>query len=87
MKKFYEVNTHEVCEGIISSINAGQSPVINNEELMALAVKMLWLEQDYAYVRGMGIVKVRLQENYKKNYKMQSVNNEIDRILEMARIK
>ena len=86
MRKFYEVNTHELCEGIIEAIRNGQRPSITEEEIMAVAIKLLWLEQDYAYIRSMASVKVRSQENY-KNYRVKTVTSGMDRILEAAGVK
>lgn len=83
MKKFYEINVHEVCNRILNSVYKGEEITITTEELSAIATKMLWLEQDYAEIRTLGAIKVRNENSY-KSYRMKRGKSNIDKILDMA---
>ena len=83
MKKFYEIDVHEVCNRILNSVYKGEEITITTEELSAIATKMLWLEQDYAEIRTLGAIKVWNENSY-KSYRMKRGKSNIDKILDMA---
>ena len=86
MKKFYEINTHDVCDRILLSVYKGEKIVVTQEELYAIATKMLWLEQDYANIRNLATVKMRNENSY-LSYRMKRGKDNLDELLEKARIK
>jgi len=86
MKKFYEINTHDVCDRILLSVYKGEKIVVTQEELYAIATKMLWLEQDYANIRSLATIKMRSENSY-KNYRLKRGKSNIDKILDMAAAK
>ena len=83
MKKFYEINAHEVCNRVLDNICKSEEIIITEEELSAIATKLLWLEQDYANIRGLASVKIRNENSY-KSYRMKRGKSNIDKILDMA---
>ena len=86
MKKFYEINTHDVCNRILNNIYDAEDIKISQEELYAIATKMLWLEQDYANIRNLATVKMRNENSY-LSYRMKRGKDNLDELLEKARIK
>lgn len=86
MKKFYEINTHDVCNRILNNIYDAEDIKISQEELYAIATKMLWLEQDYANIRSFATIKMRNDNSY-KNYRLKRGKSNIDKILDMAAAK
>ena len=86
MKKFYEINAHEVCNRVLDNICKSEEIIITEEELSAIATKLLWLEQDYANIRGLASVKIRNENSY-KSYRMKRGKDKIHEILTKAKVK
>ena len=70
MKKFYEINAHEVCNRVLDNICKSEEIIITEEELSAIATKLLWLEQDYAEIRNLATIKMRNENSY-INYRLK----------------
>ena len=87
MRKFYEFDTHGLCEEIIQAVQSGQDPVLSRDELIAIAIKMLWLELDYAYIRTLGLSKIRADENASRNYRTKNLDKDFERLSKAAGIK
>ena len=86
MKKFYEIDVHEVCNRVLDNICKSEEIIITEEELSAIATKMLWLEQDYAEIRTLGAIKVRNENSY-MNYRLKRGKDKIHEILKKAKVQ
>ena len=81
MKKFYEYNVHNICERIIDSIYNSRELLLSEDELFALATKMLWIEQDYANL-SLEVSAKNKDADYSTYYRAKKKNNTTHKILD-----
>lgn len=82
MINFYEINVHNVCKRIIDCTCNSKELFLTDDELFAVASKLLWLEQDHADIRTEVMLKQKHHNEYKKQRakKGKSLDATLDRI-------
>ena len=88
MINFYDINVHNICERIIDCTCNSKELLLSEEELFAVASKLLWLEQDHADIRTEVMLKQKHHNEYKKQRakKGKSVDAMLNRIADKCAV-
>ena len=88
MINFYNINVHNVCERIIDCTCNSKELLLSEDELFAVASKLLWLEQDHADIRTEVMLKQKHHNEYKKQRakKGKSVDAMLNRVADKCAV-
>ena len=88
MINFYNINVHNVCERIIDCTCNSKELLLSEDELFAVASKLLWLEQDHADIRTEVMLKQKHHNQYKKQRakKGKSVDAMLNRVADKCAV-
>ena len=88
MINFYNINVHNICERIIDCTCNSKELLLSEEELFAVASKLLWLEQDHADIRTEVMLKQKHHNEYKKQRakKGKSVDAMLNRVADKCAV-